>query len=144
MCIDDVTEGYLFLAEHIEDFYQQEYPQQGKDAYGWSCFNIGSYGANDLESPHQLPNIKNVKEVIEAIMDILVQKGEYGIEKLLPTIVPKGANFIEIPDQYLDSSKIRRLGFSPKTPLKEGLEKSVQWYENHFDVLKRYGARHLQ
>jgi CDP-glucose 4,6-dehydratase len=142
--VDDVTDGYVFLAEHIEDYYKKEYPQKGEDAYGWPCFNMGSYTEDNLKDPHQLPNIKNVKEVIGMIMDILTVKGEYSIEDLLPIIIPKGANFIEIPDQYLDSSKIHSLGFSSKTSLKEGLKKSIKWYEDHFDFAKKYGAQYLQ
>jgi CDP-glucose 4,6-dehydratase len=140
--VDDVTDGYIFLAEHVEDYYRNEYPTKGKDAYGWPCFNVGSYDENQLIHPHDLPNIKNVAEVISIISDILA--GEFDVEILKPKIIPKGPNFIEIPDQYLDSTKIRKLGFSTKTILREGLEKAVKWYFSNVDFLRKYGQQYLK
>lgn len=41
----------------------------------------------------------------------------------------------EIKDQYLDSSKARRvLGWQPKVQLKEGLERTAAWYRNYLGV----------
>ncbi len=41
----------------------------------------------------------------------------------------------EIKDQYLDSSKARRiLGWQPKVQLQEGLERTVAWYRNFLGV----------
>jgi CDP-glucose 4,6-dehydratase len=139
--VDDIASGYIFLAEHIEEYYEQEYPQKGKDAYGWPCFNIGSYAGEELRNPHNLPNIKDVTAVISMINEIMAR--ECDIEVLQPRIIAKGTNFIEIPDQYLDSTKIHQFGFIPKTNLKEGLKKSIKWYNNNCEFLRKYGAQYL-
>ncbi len=35
----------------------------------------------------------------------------------------------EIPHQALDTSRIRRLGWSPTTPLHDGLAQTFRWYQ---------------
>jgi CDP-glucose 4,6-dehydratase len=140
--VDDVTDGYIFLAEHVEEYYKNEYPPKGgKDAYGWMCFNIGSYDENQLMQSHDLPNIKNVTETITIISELLAK--EFKVKSLKPTIIPKGPNFVEIPDQYLDSSKIQQYGFSPKIDFQEGLQKTIHWYVNNADFLRKYGSKYL-
>jgi nucleoside-diphosphate-sugar epimerase len=68
---------------------------------------------------------------------------EYGVSVLRPRIISKGQNFKEIPDQYLDSAKIHRLGFVPKTKLKDGLEQTINWYYDNAGFLKKYAAQYL-
>jgi CDP-glucose 4,6-dehydratase len=141
--VDDVVSAYIFLAEHVESYYEeQEYPRKGEDAYGWPCFNIGNYTEDDLVYPRNLPNIKNVKSVISMISEIMQR--EYNIKALPPEIIPKGPNFIEIPDQYLNSSKIYRLGFKARTSFEEGLRKTINWYYDNREFLRRYGALYLK
>lgn len=41
-------------------------------------------------------------------------------------------SFPEIETQYLSCGKIKGLGWQSKTTLKEGLEKTINWYENKF------------
>ncbi|MBW2989891.1 GDP-mannose 4,6-dehydratase [Candidatus Woesearchaeota archaeon] len=49
---------------------------------------------------------------------------------------PKDKKKIEIGDYYADISKIKELGWEPKTSLKEGIEKTIEFYnknkENYF------------
>jgi dTDP-glucose 4,6-dehydratase len=33
----------------------------------------------------------------------------------------------------LDAGKLARLGFSPRTPLEEGLSRTIRWYREHAD-----------
>lgn len=51
-----------------------------------------------------------------------------------PEVVDK--DFVEIKEQYLDSSKIESLGWQCKHSIDQGLEKAVEWYrwysDNHF------------
>jgi CDP-glucose 4,6-dehydratase len=138
--VDDVVDGYMFLAEHVENYYEQRYPQGG-DAYGWPCFNVGSYSGEELLTPNNLPNIKDVRSVMALITEILGR--DYGVNVLQPRTIPKGPNFIEIPDQYLDSAKIHRLGFVPKTKLKDGLKQTIRWYKADYDFYKKYAAQYL-
>jgi CDP-glucose 4,6-dehydratase len=139
--VGDVADAYIFLAEHIEDYFEQNYPQRGEDVYGWPCFNVGSYTGEELLNPRNLSNIKDVKSVIAIITGMLER--DYAIDALQPKIIPKGPNFIEIPDQYLDSAKIHQFGFVPKTTLNDGLEQTIRWYHDNFEFLKKYGAQYL-
>jgi CDP-glucose 4,6-dehydratase len=141
--VDDVVSGYIFLAENVERYYEQEYPKKGEEAYGWPCFNIGNYTDDNLIHPHDLPNIKNAGSLISMIGEIM--QVEYNIKVLQPEVIPKGPNFIEIPDQFLDSSKLHRLGFNkPQTDLKDGLRKAIKWYYDNREFLMRYGALYLK
>lgn len=38
--------------------------------------------------------------------------------------------FYEIKEQYLDASKLRSLGWEPKTSLSEGLDRTIDWYRH--------------
>ena len=52
-----------------------------------------------------------------------------GREDLAPTILGEACN--EIPHQYLDAAKARRvLNWKPTHTLEEGLEKTIVWYKN--------------
>ena len=60
-----------------------------------------------------------------------------------PVVKAKAANFIEIPDQYLDAGKILKLGFKPQISFEEGLDRSVAWYKNNFNHLERLAQHHI-
>jgi len=49
-----------------------------------------------------------------------------------PEIVDK--DFVEIKEQYLDSTKIESLGWECKVKIDEGLERAVEWYKKYQDV----------
>lgn len=49
------------------------------------------------------------------------------------SIVEKSFN--EIPSQYLCSDKLHQLGWVEKTPMIEGLNKTIEWYKNKFQCL---------
>ena len=47
-----------------------------------------------------------------------------------PSLSSLEKDFPEISHQYLDSSKIKRhTGWNPKTNLKDGLEKTIEFYK---------------
>jgi CDP-glucose 4,6-dehydratase len=48
-----------------------------------------------------------------------------------PEIVDR--DFVEIKEQYLDPSKIEKLGWTCKHLIDEGLEKTVEWYKKYKD-----------
>jgi CDP-glucose 4,6-dehydratase len=139
--VNDIVDGYMFLAEHMEKYYEQKYPQTEKDAYGWPCFNIGSYSGEELSDPRGLPNIKDPESVIALIAEILER--EYGVKVLQPRTIPKGPGFKEIADQHLDSAKLHQLGFAPKTKLEDGLRQTIKWYYKNAGFLKKYAAQYL-
>lgn len=64
---------------------------------------------------------KSVMEVVQAIIDVSDQPA------LKPIVLGEAEN--EIQDQYLDSTKAKRvLGWMPQYSLKEGLHKTMAWY----------------
>ncbi len=64
---------------------------------------------------------KSVMEVVQAIIDVSDQPA------LKPIVLGEAEN--EIQDQYLDSTKAKRvLGWMPQYSLKEGLRKTMAWY----------------
>jgi CDP-glucose 4,6-dehydratase len=48
---------------------------------------------------------------------------------LKPEVIEK--DFIEIKEQYLDPSKLEGLGWKCKVKIREGLERSVKWYNDY-------------
>jgi CDP-glucose 4,6-dehydratase len=133
--VDDMVEAYLFLGRNIATHYKSPMPEKGQSPYGWAAYNIGSYGAEDPAG--NLPNVKSVVDVIELISSKLGMS-------LKAAVIPKPANFIEIPDQYLDAGKLHKLGFRPRVELSEGVERTIVWYKEHRDLLMKLARRYLE
>lgn len=136
--IDDLVGAYLFLAEHVTHHYQEEMPQTGRATYGWAAYNVGSYASG---SSARLEDCSNIKSVVQVIDQAKLKLGKSNIESV---VIPKDVNFIEIPDQYLDSSKIINLGFQTTTAFDEGLDKAIEWYQRNKSYLVKLGYKHLQ
>jgi nucleoside-diphosphate-sugar epimerase len=134
--IDDLVNAYLFLAENVERHYGGEIPRTGRATYGWAAYNVGSFVSAEGKRPEEYSNIRSVRQVIEQIGAIV------GAD-LEPVTIPKPDNFIEIPDQFLDSGKLHDAGFMPQIDFEEGLRRTVKWYTEHQDLLSRAGARHV-
>lgn len=68
----------------------------------------------------------DVKTFVEKIYECLGKSPEIEIKQ-------RESEFKEIPEQFLDSTKIsQELGWSPKNDLSTGLKKTVDWYVNFF------------
>jgi CDP-glucose 4,6-dehydratase len=134
--IDDLVDSYLFLAENIDRHYAGEMPKTGRATYGWAAYNVGSFTSAEEKPATEYGSIRNVRQVIEQIQGIL------GAD-LEPRTIPKPENFIEIPDQFLDSSKLHDFGFKPEIEFEEGLRRSVDWYAKNQELLTRMGTRHV-
>ena len=78
------------------------------------AYNVGT----DRES-----HVLTIGSLVEKICELMNWKG--GVE-----IVDK--SFSEITTQYLSSKKIHDLGWVEKTPMSDGLRKTINWYENKF------------
>lgn len=64
-----------------------------------------------------------VTELVETITDIYNYKPEFDYDITKPTM---------IPIRLVDVSRIKNeLGWEAKTPLREGLEKTIEWYKNN-------------
>ncbi len=137
--VDDVVNAYMFLMENVADYYGENnvnMPRDGKTTYGWAAFNVGSYGAEEIKSVEKCANIKSVTDVI----NLLRTK----IADVEPTVQGRPDNFIEIPDQFLDSSKLINFGFKTKTSFEEGLGKTVDWYAKNYAVLENMAFKYTK
>jgi len=134
--VEDVVDAYLYLAENMDRHYAQPMPQRGRATYGWSAYNVGSYDSRSNQPVEGFDTIQSVTSVIDLLQKIIGTSFE-------ATTIPKPENFIEIPDQFLDSAKIHDFGFEPKVGFQDGLERTVDWYREHSDLFNRLGARYL-
>ena len=136
--IDDVIRAYMFLMEKVKSYYGIDncnMPKAGKDTYGWAAFNIGSYTEDDVADLSDCEKIKSVKDIINLLRSKIFD--------IPPIIKEKPANFIEIPDQYHDFSKIKKLGFRPQVSFDDGLNISIDWYKSNYDYLKKIAYRYM-
>lgn len=132
--IDDLVNAYMFLGAHVDKHYASPMPRTGRETYGWSAYNIGSYSASLGHPIEDFSNIRSVRQVIDML------RKELGSD-LEPETIPKAENFIEIPDQFLDSKKLHDFGFVPEVEFADGLRRSVEWYTKNQSLLTRLGAR---
>ncbi|MFA5062258.1 MAG: NAD-dependent epimerase/dehydratase family protein [Patescibacteria group bacterium] len=136
--IEDVVTGYLLAAEKIKSIYGENnslMPKSGKETYGWAAYNLGSYSQAELADVSKCDKIRSVTMVI----DMLRKK----IKDIEPIMQEKAPNFIEIPNQYLDSSKIRALGFKPEITFAEGLDRTLAWYKENFSRLEGLAQHYI-
>lgn len=135
--VEDVADAYLLMAEKAHEHYGVNHvnmPTHGVKTYGWPAFNVGSYTAQDLANVSDCTSIKSVS----ALITLLREK----VRDIEPETIPKPANFIEIPDQYIDASKLFALGFRPKVPFSEGVDHTVTWYKKHYAQLEKFAAKY--
>jgi CDP-glucose 4,6-dehydratase len=105
--VEDIADAYILLAENM----------QRPEVVG-RAFNFGN------DRPF------SVLEVVETIRDLMGKKID-------PTVLGEAGPDSEIPVQYLDSARARAtLGWSPKYSFRDGLTRTIQWYEE----LLRAGA----
>jgi CDP-glucose 4,6-dehydratase len=103
--VEDVAGAYLAIADALAE---------GRGA--GEAFNAG-WG-----KPH------SVREVVELVCELAGTDVE-------PDIRGSGNPEGEIDRQYLESTKIREvIGWQPQVELREGLERTLDWYREHPDV----------
>lgn len=86
-------------------------------------FLMNNYDKNELINIGVGRDI-TIQELAELIIEIVGYKGEIKFD----TSKPDGT-----PQKLLDTSKLNKLGWSAKTGLREGIEKSNQWFRNNFN-----------
>ncbi len=130
--IDDAVDAYLLLAELAESYYGpngSQIPKKSQEPFGWACFNVGSYTKLQTQKLADCPNVKSVTDVINLLRE--------QISDIEPIVTESPPQYIEIPDEYSDCSKLLGLGFRPKINFNEGITKAVTWYKLNYDkVLK--------
>ena len=62
-----------------------------------------------------------IRELCEIVRDVVRYNGRIVFDSSMPDGTPR---------KLLDVSRIRSLGWQPKTPLKEGIEQSYRWYRS--------------
>jgi CDP-glucose 4,6-dehydratase len=103
--VEDAAAAYIAIAEVLAE---------GRAA--GEAFNAG-WGR-----PHP------VREVVELICEL-------GPNEVEPDYQGTGTPEREIDRQYLDSTKIRtQIGWEPRVDLREGLERTIEWYAAHPEV----------
>ncbi|MDO8463183.1 MAG: NAD-dependent epimerase/dehydratase family protein [bacterium] len=138
MYVTDTVAAYLLLMERIADYYGPEnahMPVAGRETYGWAAFSVGNYLAEELRDFTRCGSIRSVVSII----DLLRRR----VRDIAPVTRAKPANFIEIPDQFLDSKKIRALGFHPRVSFEEGIERSIAWYRSNEAYLRPFAFRYM-
>lgn len=136
--IDDLIESYLFLMQNVADYYGMNnvnMPQGGKNAYGWAAFNVGSYSKDNLNDLTKCDKIKSVNQVISLLRNMVAD--------IEPITKEKPVNFIEIPNQFLNSEKLQSLGFEAKIDFEEGLRRTTSWFKDNYEYLAKYAQKYI-
>jgi len=108
-----MTRDYLYVEDIVAAYLLLAECMDDPSLHG-NAFNFG------LNDP------KTVLEMVQAICIVT------GCTDLEPIILNEATH--EIPHQYLDSSKARRLlGWEPAWSLEEGLQKTVAWYRDFLE-----------
>ncbi len=91
----------------------------------------GTIAAVDRPVPYEIFNLGN-SNAVELLDFIRILEEELGhkAEKVMMPIQPG-----DVPETSAEIQKSRELlGFDPKTPVKEGIEKFVAWYRKYYSV----------
>lgn len=90
----------------------------------------GLYRISQNMTPRDIYNIGNGTQV--NIMDFI-----HEIEKNLGKEAKKlyaGLHPADAPETWSDTRKLQKLGYSPKTPVAEGVKKFIDWYKKYYEI----------
>ena len=117
--IDDIVEGVVRIME--AGGRKQEADKislnPASQSASYSIYNIGNHSPVDL------------MDFIQTLENSLGKKANMNFLPMQPGDVP--ATYAEVDDL------VRDVGFAPKTPIKEGIEKFVEWYLNYYKLSLR-------
>ncbi len=104
--VDDIARGYLLLAENIAE-------AQGE------AFNFGT------NEPVQMLDLVN------QIVNLMGKANELPPQIMLKTKIER-----EIDAQYLSADKVfQKFGWAAEVNLDEGLQRTINWYQKHFEQI---------
>ena len=130
--VEDAVKAYLRLAETIRPFQELEIPKNPDEAFSYCAYNVG--GGNK--------NVQSVGVVIQSIMDQISSTGSL---ETVPKPREEAQDYIEIRDQFLNSEKISRLGWGSSVALiPEGLERTINWYQEHLEEVRNLAISRLK
>ena len=115
--IDDIVEGVIRTLDRVptsDPAFDPLNPSAGSSAAPYRVYNIGN---------HQPVELAHYIEVLEA-------KLGRKAEKILLPLQPG-----DVPDTYADVEELTRdTGYSPATPVEEGISRFVDWYRAFYTV----------
>jgi len=115
--IDDIIEGVVRVMDHIPEAnhgWSGDAPDPGSSPAPYRLYNIGNNNPVPL------------MDFIRAIEDALGKQAHKEFLPMQPGDVP--ATFADVEDLT------RAVGFKPSTPIKEGVEKFVDWYLDYIEI----------
>ena len=115
--IDDIVEGIIRVLDHPAQpnpSWSGEQPDPGTSSAPARVYNIGNHRPVEL------------LHFIETLEQALGKKAEKKLLPLQPGDVP--ATYADIDDLARD------VGFSPATPIEEGIPRFVQWYKEFYRI----------
>lgn len=115
--VDDIVEGVVRASDDIarpNPKWDSANPDPATSSAPFRLFNIGNN------------NPVHLNQYVEAIEDAL---GKKAIKELVP--LQPG----DVPDTFADVTElVEKLGYKPKTPVKEGVANFVIWYRAYFRI----------
>ena len=115
--IDDIVEGVLRTLDHL--------PTPNPD---WSSAAPDPATSN---APYRLYNIGNNKP--EQLMDLIACIEDAIGRKATKIMLPMQPGDVQATYANIDSL-VKDVGFTPRTPLKEGVGKFVEWYRDFYEI----------
>jgi len=115
--VDDIVEGVIRTLDRVpgpDPVFDPLAPQPGTSAAPYRVYNIGN---------HQPVQLSQYIAVIERCLGRTA-------EKILLPLQPG-----DVPDTHADVEELMRdTGYSPRTPVEEGVARFVEWYRDFYHV----------
>ena len=115
--VDDIVEGILRTADHVatpDPAWTGDVPDPGTSSAPYRVYNIG----ND-----------NPVELMDLIATLERELGRTAVKRMLP--IQPG----DVPATWADVADLTRdVGFTPATPIAEGVRRFVEWYREYYTV----------
>ncbi|MFW5970377.1 MAG: NAD-dependent epimerase, partial [Halofilum sp. (in: g-proteobacteria)] len=115
--IDDIAQGVVAASDHTAEPDPE-----------WDSDNPDPASSN---APYRIYNIGNNKPIeLMRYIEVLEQELGRSVEKNLLPMQPG-----DVPDTWADASALQRdCGYSPDTPVEEGVRRFVQWYRGYYNA----------
>ena len=114
--IDDIIEGLMRVLDHVAEpnpAWDGRNPDPGTSKAPWRIFNIGN------QRPVEL------LDYITALEECLGREAKKNMRPIQPG---------DVPDTWANvEDLIRVVGYKPDTPVKEGIQKFVDWYMDYYE-----------
>lgn len=113
--VDDVVEGVVRVTDRVAEgdpSWSPAAPDPGASRAPWRVYNIGNHTPVEL------------MRLIEILEEALGRKAEKNYLPMQPGDVP--ATYADVEDLQRD------VGFTPATPIEEGVKRFVEWYLEYY------------